>query len=51
MNTLDLKGFGVQEMDAKEMEVVDGGLAPLVYVGAMAVGYLIGVGIRLYAAS
>ncbi|MFE2862312.1 MULTISPECIES: hypothetical protein [Sphingobacterium] len=25
MNTLDLKGFGVQEMDAKEMEVIDGG--------------------------
>ncbi len=52
MNTLDLKGFGVQEMDAKEMEVIDGGIPPLLlYGGAMAVGYLIGVGIRLYAAS
>ncbi|MGB3064595.1 class IIb bacteriocin, lactobin A/cerein 7B family [Sphingobacterium thalpophilum] len=32
MNTLDLKGFGVQEMDAKEMEVIDGGAIPLVAI-------------------
>ncbi|QIH32278.1 MULTISPECIES: hypothetical protein [Sphingobacterium] len=25
MNTLDLKGFGVQEMNAKEMMEIDGG--------------------------
>ncbi|WP_312365623.1 hypothetical protein [Sphingobacterium sp.] len=39
MNTLDLKGFGVQEMGAKEMEVIDGGGFPF---------WMIGVGIYLY---
>jgi lactobin A/cerein 7B family class IIb bacteriocin len=30
MNTLDLKGFGVQELNAKEMEVIDGGIWMLI---------------------
>lgn len=43
MNTLDLKGFGVQEMDAKEMEVIDGGWIFVAW-GAMLVMDAIGVG-------
>lgn len=48
MNTLDLNGFGVQEMDAKEMEVIDGGIIPVLALlvasttMGMAAGYYAG---------
>lgn len=39
MKKLELSGFGVQEMDAKEMNKIDGGVAPW---------WAIGVAIYLY---
>lgn len=50
MNNLELKTMGVQDLDTNEMVNVEGGIAPIVYVCALGVGYLIGAGIRLYAA-
>jgi lactobin A/cerein 7B family class IIb bacteriocin len=49
MRNLELQNFGVVEMDSKEMEETDGGLAPLIIWGLVAGGIaLVGLGVGIY---
>lgn len=38
MEALKLNEFGVQELDSRELTEVEGGIAPLIVVGAIYVG-------------
>ena len=37
MKTLDLNAYGITEMNSREMENIDGGIAPLVFIAIAAV--------------
>ncbi len=47
MNNLALDNLNIQPLGNQELVEIDGGIAPLVYVGAMALGFAVGVCIRV----
>lgn len=42
-----MDNLNVQPLTTQELVEIDGGIAPLVYVGAMALGFAVGVCIRV----